>query len=204
MENGRLAHERPLSRCRGVLLAEVETVTVLMSGGIDSSAVVATLRGTCPILNGVFVDYGQAAANSEWDAVQSIAGHFGISVYRLELGFPLEVQRGEYFVRNALLVLIAAGCTRDRPLKIALGIHALSEYFDSTPLFLRQMQRLLDGYFGGTVTLTAPFLSETKSEVIRYGKDNGVPLELTYSCETQNRPACGRCPSCRERIVANV
>ena len=30
---------------------------------------------------------------------------------------------------------------------IALGIHALSEYYDTQPLFLRQMQRILDGYF---------------------------------------------------------
>ena len=168
-------------------MAEEEKVTVLMSGGIDSFAVVTALRGTCPKLNGLFVDYGQAAANSEWDAVQNIAGHFDISVNCLELGFPLEVQRGEYFVRNALLILIAASSMRDRPLKIALGIHALSDYYDTTPMFLRQMQRVLNGCFGGTVTLTAPFLSETKSEVIRYGKDNGVPLELTYSCESGNQ-----------------
>ena len=177
---------------------------ILLSGGIDSSAVIAALKESHSNLLGIFVDYGQPAAESEWDAVQSVAQHFSVSVRRMTLGFPLEVQRGEYFVRNALLILIAAGSTRARPLKIALGIHALSEYFDTTPLFLRQMQRVLDGYSGGTVTLTAPFLSKTKSEVIRYGKDNGVPLELTYSCETQNRPACGRCPSCRERIVANV
>ena len=82
------------------------------------------------------MDYGQAAANSEWDAVQSIAGHFGISVHRLELGFPLEVQRGEYFVRNALLILIAAGCTRDRPLKIALGIHGPVRVLRLDPIVL--------------------------------------------------------------------
>ena len=189
---------------RGYSLANDGHVTVLMSGGIDSSAVVAALKFNCAIVTGVFVDYGHPAANSEWDAVQSLAGRFGILVNRLELGFPLEVRRGEYSVRNALLILIAAGNTRVRPLKIALGIHALSEYYDTTPMFLRQMQRVLDGYFGGTVTLTAPFLSETKAEVIRYAMDNGVPLELTYSCETQNRPACGRCPSCRDRKDANV
>ena len=185
-------------------MAEERQITVLMSGGIDSSSVVATLRGVIGRVTGVFVDYGQAAATSEWDSVQNIAGYFGIPVQRVELGFRLESRGGEYFVRNALLILIAAGITGAKPLEIAMGIHALSEYFDTTPLFLRQMQRVLDGYFGGSVALSAPFLSETKAEVIRFAKENGVPLQLTYSCEVQNRPECGRCPSCLDRIDANV
>ena len=104
---------------------------------------------------------------------------------------------GEFFARNALLILTAAGITEARPLQIALGVHALSQYYDTTPLFLRQMQQVLNGYFGGSVTLSTPFLADTKAEVIRFAKDNGVPLNLTYSCEIQNAPECGRCPSCR-------
>ena len=179
-------------------------VLTLLSGGIDSSTVVSVLLESTSEIVGIFVDYGQPAALSEWEAARNIAEHFGIPVRRVELGFPLESNGSEYLVRNALLVLIAAGITKAKPLRIALGIHALSEYFDTTPLFLRQVQRLLDGYFSGSVTLTAPLLSETKAEVVQLARNKGVPLELTFSCETQNSPACGACPSCRDRMEFNV
>ena len=173
---------------------------VLMSGGIDSSAAVgACFKGqTAP--EGVFVDYGQPAARSEWSAARQVARHYGIEVCRVSLGFPLASHAGEFFGRNALLILTAAGMTETRPLSIVSGIHALSEYYDTSPLFLRQMQHLLNGYFGGSVTLNTPFLADTKAEVVQFAKDHEVPLELTYSCEIQDAPACGTCPSCRDRI----
>ena len=103
-----------------------------------------------------------------------------------------------------MLILSAAGIMETRPLKIALGIHALSNYYDTTPLFIRHMQRILNGYFGGFVTLSTPFLAESKSRVIEFAKKNHVPLELTYSCEVQNAPECGWCPSCRDRIYGDA
>ena len=177
---------------------------ILMSGGIDSTSVVAACRDAGTQLSGIFVDYGQPAARSEWSAVQKIARYYGVAVRRVPLGFRLASHEGEFFARNALLILTAAGIAEDRPLQIALGVHALSQYYDTTPLFLRQMQRVLDGYFGGSVALSTPFLADTKAEVIRFAKDNGVPLSLTYSCEIQNAPECGQCPSCRDRIDADA
>ena len=176
-------------------------LVVLMSGGIDSAAVLASLDGTMQA-TGIFVDYGQPAAESEWLAVQEVAQHYGVAICKVSLGFSLESHDGEFSGRNALLILAAANVTEVRPLRIALGIHALSDYYDTTPLFVSQMQRLLDGYFDGLITLHAPFIAKTKSEVIRFAQNHKVPLASTYSCETRNTPACGRCPSCRDR--ANV
>lgn len=175
---------------------------VLMSGGIDSSsAVEACLEGGTPVA-GMFFDYGQPASRSEWSAALHVSRHYDIKLSQVNLGFPLISHEGEFFGRNALLILAAASVTQIRPLRIVIGIHALSEYYDTTPLFLRQMQRMLNGYFGGSVTLSAPFLADTKAEVVQFAKDRSVPLELTYSCETQDAPACGICPSCRDRIEA--
>ena len=102
-------------------------------------------------------------------------------------------------VGTPCFVLAAAGTTKRRPLTVAIGIHALTDYYDTTTLFIKHTQRLLNGYSGGSVTLSAPFLADTKAEVIRFAKDNSVPLRLTYSCERQNAPACGECLSCRDR-----
>ena len=107
---------------------------VLMSGGIDSSASAVAVRKEGYETSGLFVDYGQPAACSEWRAVQDVADHFDLEVQKVELGFRLASESGEFFGRNALLVLTAAGITESRPPMIALGIHALSEYYDTQPL----------------------------------------------------------------------
>ena len=176
---------------------------VLMSGGIDSSATLAACQGPGISLSGMFVDYGQPAAQSEWQAAQRIASHYLIRIEKVTLGVGLVADRGEFFGRNALFILAAAGTIPQRPLVVAFGIHALTDYYDTTPLFVRDMQRLLNGYSGGAVTLSVPFLAHTKAEVVEFARGSSVPLHLTYSCEWQNAPACGECPSCRDRIEHN-
>jgi 7-cyano-7-deazaguanine synthase len=59
--------------------------TILMSGGIDSTACAHFLKHHGNAIRGVFVDYGQAAAISEWTAVHSLAKYLGVplSVYHV-------------------------------------------------------------------------------------------------------------------------
>ena len=108
-------------------------IVVLMSGGIDSSATVAACLETAETVSGLFIDYGQPAASSEWEAAQKVAKHFGIDLDSVRLGFNLKSSEGEYFGRNALFILTAAGTAENSPLVIATGIHALSDYYDTTP-----------------------------------------------------------------------
>ena len=175
------------------------SVVTLMSGGIDSSSVIAKLKEENVKLSGMFIDYGQPAAKSEWEAAQNVAEYYQIKIEKVELGFRLMSDEGEFFGRNALMILTAAGIIEDRPLCIAIGIHALTDYYDTTPLFLKHVQRVLNGYSSGSVAVHAPFISKTKPEVIELANKIGVPINLTYSCEWQDAPACGLCPSCRDR-----
>ena len=112
---------------------------VLMSGGIDSSAVVFASRKIGASLSGVFVDYGHPTATSEWKAAQCIAEYYNIDIKKVNLSASLLRSQGEYFGRNAFLILLAAGVTKERPLAVAIGIHSLSDYYDTTPLFVRDM-----------------------------------------------------------------
>ncbi len=171
-----------------------------MSGGVDSSAAIIACQELGLPLSGMFVDYGQPAALSEWEATQRVADYYQIEIEKVVLGANLVSDRGEFFGRNALFVLTAAGITPRRPLIVDLGIHALTDCYDTTPLFVRHMQRLLNGYSGGAVTLSVPFLSHAKFEIVGFARENSVPLHLTYSCERQDAPACGECPSCLDRI----
>jgi 7-cyano-7-deazaguanine synthase len=117
----------------------------------------------------------------------------------VKLGVGLPGDNGEFFGRNALLVLLGGAVESNRPLIVALGIHSASPYYDTTSAFASDAQRVLDGYAKGAITLGAPFLSLTKQSIVDYARRHRVPLRLTYSCERKNAPACGKCPSCGDR-----
>ena len=174
---------------------------VLLSGGIDSTATVAACKDTKESVLALFMDYGQPSAHSEWEAAQNVAAHYAVEVERVRLGFSLISDNGEFFGRNALFILTAAGFIERRPLVVALGIHSLTEYYDTTPLFTTHIERLLNGYSDGDVSLDTPFLTYTKAEVFKFAQEKAVPLHLTYSCERKNSPVCGVCPSCLDRSV---
>ncbi len=174
-------------------------VVVLLSGGVDSAAVVAHFCAVHHDVVALHVDYGQPARVSEWAAARRVAQHYRVPVTRARAAAGLVACHGEYPCRNALLVTLAAGRLARAPHIIALGIHAGSPYYDCTPAFLADMQRILDGQFGGVVQLEAPFLSATKPEVYAWSGVHRVPFDITYSCERQSRRPCGACASCLDR-----
>lgn len=174
-------------------------VTILLGGGIDSTALIAHYRARGMKVNGLHVNYGQPPGASEWSAVQAVGKFYKIKVERVKTNVELKLVKSEYISRNAFFTLIAAGRLGQKAHIIALGIHKGSTYYDCSPAFVSDMQRILDGYFAGLVQLDAPFLSEAKNEIIAWSHRHKVPLERTYSCERQSRKHCGKCLSCRDR-----
>jgi 7-cyano-7-deazaguanine synthase len=117
------------------------------------------------------------------------------------LGFAVECTEGEYHYRNALLVLAAASIAQHAHVGIAIGIHAGPPYYDCTPAFVDDMQRVLDGYHGGSTRVEAPFLEFSKRDIFDFCLGNGVPVELTFSCERGSNRPCQQCASCEDRMA---
>jgi 7-cyano-7-deazaguanine synthase len=179
-------------------------MVVLLSGGIDSAAALLVARRTTRRVSAIHIDYGQPARAREWAAAQAIAGRYRVPIERLRLGIQLATSGAEIHGRNALLVLAAASRAGRRPSTIALGIHLGSGYYDSTPKFVEDTQRLLDGYFGGSVGLVAPFSAMQKGAVVATARRGRLPFALTYSCEVGGARACGLCTSCQDRNALGV
>ena len=59
-----------------------------MSGGIDSSATALAVLNEGYETSGLFVDYGQSAARSEWLAARNVAHRLGIGIERVDLLCP--------------------------------------------------------------------------------------------------------------------
>lgn len=176
-------------------------VCVLLGGGLDSTALIPFYLSRGDTVRGVHFDYGQPSVEGERRSVLGIAEHYAVPVEKGELGLSITNVRGEYFCRNAVLLLGAASTLDNTGGRLSLGIHAGTPYYDCSSSFLADVQRILDGYFGGTVQVEAPFLNFTKRDVFDFCLRKRVPVDLTFSCERCSIDPCGKCPSCEERLM---
>jgi 7-cyano-7-deazaguanine synthase len=174
-------------------------VTVLLSGGLDSVACAHFLRERGLQLRGLFIDHGQAAARREAAASVALAERLAIPLETCTLSNSHHSGPGELLGRNAMLIFNALFLTKGETDLLALGLHAGVPYFDCSEIFVASAGRLLSELTDGRVSLLAPFIAWTKKDVFNYFLTTGLPLALTYSCESGSDPVCGVCASCRDR-----
>ena len=115
--------------------------------------------------------------------------------------------------RNGLLLssvaAIAMSLVEDKPdttATIFLGAHADDAageaYADCSPEFTETMNRAIQIGTYNKVGVFAPFVKMTKAQIVSLGLALNVPYELTHSCYEGERPCCGTCGTCIDRINA--
>ena len=180
---------------------ESRNTIVLMGGGLDSSYVAANLctRFGNKRVMGLHFDYGQPSAIYEWKASSRIAEHLGINILQKSFLFPTTDNNYEVKCRNLLFILAALPSAMNNVFsQIALGIHKGSLYYDTSRRFAQDAQRLIDGYYGGSIQITTPLINLTKVEIWEIAQSERLPIELIYSCDEGKMPGCGNCPSCKD------
>lgn len=173
--------------------------TVLMSGGLDSTACAHFLIRNGVRVRGLFIGHGQAAAQRETVASRAIAEFLSIPLDVRQLSGGTSFGAGEIIGRNAMLIFSALFTTQGHSNLLALGVHAGTPYFDCSEAFFSLAARLVHEITDGKTSLVTPFLSWTKQDVFAYFCKAGLPFDLTYSCELGSYPTCGRCASCLDR-----
>lgn len=172
---------------------------VLLSGGVDSTALVDYYLCRDYKVYGLHFQYGQLSGEAEKKAAIDIANYYKIELNIEKIGFEMKRKNYEILCRNALFILAAATLLPQDVKTISIGIHSGSAYYDASIDFINDCQRIVDGYFGGTVIIDAPFIEFSKNHIYEYCALRDVPIHLTYSCENSNSIACGFCPSCLDR-----
>lgn len=173
---------------------------VLLSGGVDSAVVTASLANTAHV-QAVWLDYGQPAAGAEALASERVAEHYRVPLRQVTLPDVAPPAGGEIPHRNDLLIATAAALYAR--CDVALGIHAGTGYSDCSPAWVAGWQTLFDLQYGGESAILTPLLQLSKNEVYTLAKDLRVPLELTHSCEVSSEP-CGGCRSCLDRRILDA
>lgn len=175
---------------------------ILFSGGVDSTVCVHYFLKQGFSVECIFIDYGQIARNKEFESVKNITSYYGIKLNYYKFGTQIS-NHGEIIGRNAFLILSAILSYPDFHGILSLGIHSGATYYDCSESFVKDINKILEGYTGGEIILDTPLLRWDKRMIYLYCKDNNIPIHLTYSCENGNE--CGTCQSCIDRkgIYAN-
>jgi 7-cyano-7-deazaguanine synthase len=195
---------------------------VLSSAGLDS-VVLAAAEARRGRVHPIYVSAGLAWEEAERAALRTLLLQpvFGGLAPLAELSFTVRdlyppthwALRGEppafdtpdedvYLTgRNIVLLSKAAiHCAQHRIDRIALGPLAGNPFPDATTEFFSRMADALSLGLAHRLAIDAPFVTTSKSDVIRLGIELGVPLELTLSCmNPQDGLHCGQCSKCRER-----
>jgi len=205
---------------------ERRKAVVLLSGGLDSSTVLAIAREAGFDCHALAVDYGQRH-RSELAAARRVAEAAAVPLMVLPLdlraiggsaltadidvpeagttGIPVTYVPA----RNTILLSLALGYAEVLGADdLFIGVNAVdySGYPDCRPEFIaayQAMARLATkaGVEGAELTIHTPLIDLTKAEIIRRGTELGVDYSLTVSCYQADEEgrACGVCDSCRIR-----
>ena len=203
---------------------------VLLSGGLDSSTVLAMARAEDFECYALSVHYGQRHS-AEIDAARKIAASVGAREHRV-MGVDLAGVGGSALTdtrlavpqlptagipityvpaRNTLLLALALGWAEVvGAADIFVGVNAVdySGYPDCRPQFIEAFQELARvatkaGVEGVSFKIRAPLIDMSKAEIIRAGTALGLDFSMTVSCyqAEADGAACGKCDSCRLRAA---
>lgn len=82
--------------------------------------------------------------------------------------------------------------------------HDLYGYWDTTPEFLAQLNQVYRLNRKTPIQIHAPLVHHSKTDILRLGLELGVDYGQTWSCYEGKELACGRCPTCAERLQAFI
>jgi 7-cyano-7-deazaguanine synthase len=201
---------------------------VLLSGGLDSSTVLAKVKADGYDVYALSFDYGQRH-DSELDAARIIARKESVIEHKVvpmnlrsiggsaltddTIEVPTEESAGipaTYVpARNTVFLSIALGWAEVIDADaICIGVSAVdySGYPDCRPEYIEAYEKLANlatkrGVEGKTVKILTPLIDLTKAQTVELGVSLGVDYSLTVSCYQANQQgeACGVCDSCRLR-----
>lgn len=199
---------------------------VLVSGGLDSSTVLAMAMQEGFDCYTLAFDYGQRH-RAELAAAQQVSDNLGAiehKVVKLDLSSiggsaltDMSISVPDYSgdegipvtyvpARNTVFLSIALGWAEVIGAQnIFIGVNAVdySGYPDCRPDYIEAYERMANlatkaGVEGQAVHIRTPLIDLTKAQIIEQGKALGVDYSLTVSCYQANTAgeACGSCDSC--------
>ncbi|MFT7299590.1 MAG: 7-cyano-7-deazaguanine synthase [Porticoccus sp.] len=203
---------------------------VLVSGGLDSTTVLALAREQGYLCYTLSFDYGQRS-HAELAAARHVSTVMGAEEHKVvildlrtiggsaltddNIDVPEEETSGipvTYVpARNTVFLSIALGWAEVLGAQdIFIGVNAVdySGYPDCRQEYIEAFEKMANlatksSVEGHYLRINKPLINLTKADIIRQGVEIGVDYTHTVSCyqATEEGLACGKCDSCRLRKI---
>lgn len=210
-------------------IKSMKKAIVLVSGGMDSLVSAGIAHAENDELYFLHVNYGQRTENRELNSFNSICLHFkpiqskiinidylkdfgGNSLTDYNIEIPQTINKNTVpntYVpfRNGNLISIAtawAEVISAESIYIGAVEEDSSGYPDCRKDFFDKLELAINA---GTkdsfnVKICTPVINMSKAQIIRKAFELNIPLDLSWSCYSDNNLACGKCDSCRLRLKA--
>lgn len=190
---------------------------LLLSGGLDSGALLFwALHQGIEVLP-LFINYGQKTFPGEWQSVKFLINSTGINpIMPLDVSQIASLGTGtlasgseeclpsdQYFPsRNMLLITLAAMYAyQNRVSTILIGLIAdtASSLPDCSSKYIKKAGSVFHLEYP-KLQLRAPFITRSKVEIVREAKFYGFIPENTFCCNRLPDHHCWTCPSCIDRM----
>jgi len=193
-------------------MSHTRPAVVLLSGGLDSTTVLAIARRDGYEVNALSFSYGQRH-DREIDAARRIANNYGVARHEVvtidlrvfggsALTSDIAVPKGRDVsdatdvpityvpARNTIFLSYAlafAEVTHARDIFIGVNAVDYSGYPDCRPEYIHAFERMANlatraGTEGNTITIRTPLIDLTKAQIIALGMSLGVDYSMTTSC----------------------
>ena len=198
-----------------------KTAVVLLSGGLDSATVLYLALAQGYKCQALIFDYGQRHKQEVICAIK-IAKASGCEYRILKIKFPW---KGSALLDNKIkvpqeitpgvpvtyvparnIIFLSFALSLAEVIKanaIFIGAHAqdYSGYPDCRVEFFKAFVEMAKVGIAAKhrIKISAPLLNKSKSQIIRLGRQLGVPFNLTWSCYHAGKRPCGKCDSCYYR-----
>ena len=196
-------------------------VCALVSGGLDSCAMLYELSGSFDEVHPLYIKFGLYWEKAElyWlnKFLSSVKNNSLKKLKILEIrakdmydehwsvtgkNIPDEQSSDDKVYipgRNILLLSVASVfCEKFDINSIGIGVLKSNPFKDASDKFFNAMEKALSIGLNRKIKVVTPFSDNTKNKLIV--KYNNLPLELTFSCinPIENKH-CGKCNKCHER-----
>ncbi|WP_436343078.1 7-cyano-7-deazaguanine synthase QueC [Natronorubrum sp. FCH18a] len=203
---------------------------VLLSGGMDSATAAYEARDRGYEIYALHTSYGQRTEDRELECARRLADELDAADFlRIETGHLSaigassltddemavedadmesdEIPTSYVPFRNANLLSMAVSYAEANDCEaVFIGAHSedFAGYPDCRPEFFEAFEQVVDvGTKPDTeISIAAPFVDWSKTDIAERGVTLEVPYEHTWSCYRENEPACGTCDSCAFRLQA--
>jgi len=198
-----------------------------LSGGLDSTTLLAMLLDYDEEVRCVGFNYGSKHNKYEIEAAKKIADYYGVKYTLIDMTTVNKLLKSNLLLsggdipeghyqdenmkltvvpgRNLMFASILAAYAESIGFNaIALGVHKGDHaiYPDCRLEFIKALDSCIYLSTDRKVEVIAPLVDLTKTEIVKEGIALEIPYGLTRTCYCDQEKSCGRCGSCFERLEA--